>query len=221
MKLPTITDDDLEAFQATRFSYRASATSSTAAGIPAGPILTPEMVFAIGPPFGAKFTWSTEGPKHSEYEADDGLGYYSDGVKRTLSDADIDFCRQSEIQILLRERRKRREAGSSASVSPSRLARHQPDELSDTGHHADNVMSGERGSDSENEDKASTPNEDSQPTTSQRTITRYEWKKLRRKRKQKQREWEERQRENRENPTLRRLAREMDEQEGSEVDLDY
>jgi hypothetical protein len=40
---------------------------------------------------------------------DDCLGYYSDGVKRTLTDEQIAIFRHSEIQNLLRERRLREE----------------------------------------------------------------------------------------------------------------
>lgn len=36
---------------------------------------------------------------------DDGLGYYSDGVKRTLTDEQIEIFRHSEIQALLRDQR--------------------------------------------------------------------------------------------------------------------
>jgi len=36
---------------------------------------------------------------------DDGLGYYPDGIKRTLTDEQIAMFRHSEIQALLRERR--------------------------------------------------------------------------------------------------------------------
>lgn len=39
-------------------------------------------------------------------ENDDGLGYYADGVKRTLTDAEIEFFRQSE----LRELRKKKQS---------------------------------------------------------------------------------------------------------------
>lgn len=43
-------------------------------------------------------------------EEDDHLGYYDDGVKRTLTDDQIAMFRHSEIQTLLRERRHRQEA---------------------------------------------------------------------------------------------------------------
>lgn len=48
------------------------------------------------------------------HEHDDGLGYYPDGVKRTLTDEQIAMFRHSEIQALLRKRRRGREN----SVSP-------------------------------------------------------------------------------------------------------
>lgn len=40
---------------------------------------------------------------------DDGLGYYVDGVKRTLTDEQIDMFRHSEIQSLIREQLRRAE----------------------------------------------------------------------------------------------------------------
>ena len=43
-------------------------------------------------------------------EADDGLGYYEDGVKRTLTDEQIRMFRHSEIQRLASERRAAKEA---------------------------------------------------------------------------------------------------------------
>jgi len=43
-------------------------------------------------------------------DEDDGLGYYDDGVKRTLTDEQIAMFRHSEIETLLRERRLRLEA---------------------------------------------------------------------------------------------------------------
>lgn len=46
---------------------------------------------------------------------DDGLGYYPDGVKRTLTDEQIVIFRHSEIQTLLRERTREREAAEEAA----------------------------------------------------------------------------------------------------------
>ncbi|KAI9648246.1 hypothetical protein NHQ30_002878 [Ciborinia camelliae] len=48
------------------------------------------------------------GPVKDTYEEeveDDGLGYYPDGVKRTLTDEQIAIFRHSEIQAILRKRR--------------------------------------------------------------------------------------------------------------------
>lgn len=44
-------------------------------------------------------------------EEDDGLGYYPDGTKRTLTDEQIAMFRHSEIQAILRKRRLIREGG--------------------------------------------------------------------------------------------------------------
>ncbi|KAL2870038.1 DUF3807 domain-containing protein [Aspergillus lucknowensis] len=63
-------------------------------------------------------------------EDDDGLGYYPDGVKRTLTDEQIRIFRHSEIHALLRERQIRAENeeydrrfsdNSEASVSEERV----------------------------------------------------------------------------------------------------
>lgn len=64
------------------------------------------------------FSTNFLGPVEEEYtedaEEDDGLGYYEDGVKRTLTDAQIAIFRHSEIQTLLRERRHAAEASAEA-----------------------------------------------------------------------------------------------------------
>jgi len=59
-------------------------------------------------------------PPDKEYiEEDDGLGYYEDGNKRTLTDEQIAIFRHSEIQSLLRARRHARERrGSCFQGSP-------------------------------------------------------------------------------------------------------
>jgi len=52
-----------------------------------------------------------------DYE-DDGLGYYEDGVKRTLTDEDIEFFRQSELREL-RQQQSRSQAGTSKPEASS------------------------------------------------------------------------------------------------------
>ena len=53
-------------------------------------------------------------PEEASYEDNDGLGYYSDGVKRTLTDEQVAIFRHSEIQAILRERRHERESSFSS-----------------------------------------------------------------------------------------------------------
>ena len=50
------------------------------------------------------------GQPDQEYEEDDGLGHYPDGVKRTLTEEQVAMFRHSEIQAILRERRLEQEA---------------------------------------------------------------------------------------------------------------
>ncbi|KAI9811356.1 MAG: hypothetical protein M1827_005516 [Pycnora praestabilis] len=83
LQIPTITEDDFHTFYVQHFSPQSITHISTASTI-------------------------------SEFEndlagEDDGLGYYPDGRKRTLTDEQIAIFRHSEIQALLREQRHARE----------------------------------------------------------------------------------------------------------------
>ncbi|KAK7183473.1 hypothetical protein DPSP01_010578 [Paraphaeosphaeria sporulosa] len=86
LPIPTVTEDDLRQFHGKHF--------------PSAP--TPEHhIQAVD-----------HAAQHEYYdEGDDGLGYYEDGVKRTLTDEEIAIFRHSEIQRILLERRRRKEAG--------------------------------------------------------------------------------------------------------------
>ncbi|KAE9368421.1 hypothetical protein N431DRAFT_443864 [Stipitochalara longipes BDJ] len=67
--------------------------------------------FAAGPT--THFAEQFLGPVEEEYPEDlddDGLGYYKDGTKRTLTDEQIAIFRHSEVQALLRDRRHAAEA---------------------------------------------------------------------------------------------------------------
>jgi len=65
---------------------------------------------------------------YQEEEAeDDRLGYYPDGVKRTLTDEQIAIFRHSEVQAILRERRHAEEARYSGSEA------HMSDQISEVG----------------------------------------------------------------------------------------
>lgn len=59
----------------------------------------------------------TEEATEGYYDEDDGLGYYSDGTKRTLTDEQIAMFRHSEIQAELRKRRLQRERRDAGEVS--------------------------------------------------------------------------------------------------------
>lgn len=50
-------------------------------------------------------------------EDDDGLGYYADGVKRTLTDEQIAMFRHSELETLRRERENRPKSARQAEIS--------------------------------------------------------------------------------------------------------
>ncbi|KAF7938908.1 uncharacterized protein EAE98_001245 [Botrytis deweyae] len=61
------------------------------------------------------------GPVEDYYEEevdDDGLGYYPDGVKRTLTDEQIAIFRHSEIQAILRKRRHATESNETSNEQP-------------------------------------------------------------------------------------------------------
>lgn len=65
-------------------------------------------------------------PSHDNYEDedDDGLGFYPDGTKRTLTDDQIAMFRHSEVQVALRERRLAQDTSDHearhAPVAPTR-----------------------------------------------------------------------------------------------------
>ena len=60
--------------------------------------------------FAEQFLGPVEEEEYAEEVEDDGLGYYEDGVKRTLTDEQIEIFRHSEIEALLRRRRHAEEA---------------------------------------------------------------------------------------------------------------
>lgn len=57
---------------------------------------------------------------------DDGLGYYPDGVKRTLTDEQIQIFRHSEIHALLREKQRKQEEEERRKASSSSSNRSSP-----------------------------------------------------------------------------------------------
>ncbi|OOF96367.1 hypothetical protein ASPCADRAFT_506058 [Aspergillus carbonarius ITEM 5010] len=94
---PPVTLEDLQAFQAKHFPGSAC---------PTPPLTT---------------TLAEEHPDHQQQEEhyyyeeeEDDLGYYPDGVKRTLTDEQIRIFRHSEIHALLREKQLREEEEAEA-----------------------------------------------------------------------------------------------------------
>ncbi|RAL59967.1 hypothetical protein DID88_000593 [Monilinia fructigena] len=85
MSAPEVTQNEISAFHAAHFG----ATSTEY--------------------FAQQFLGPVEDAYEEEVE-DDGLGYYPDGVKRTLTDDQIAIFRHSEIQAILRKRRHAEEA---------------------------------------------------------------------------------------------------------------
>ena len=83
--------------------------------------------FGKGPSLHATNPMSYE-PQEVVDEYDDGLGYYDDGVKRTLTDEQVAIFRHSEIQELLKERmRLRRRKRKNRPGKPEESAsEHEP-----------------------------------------------------------------------------------------------
>ncbi|KAL6704738.1 hypothetical protein ACN47E_007659 [Coniothyrium glycines] len=88
LQVPTVTLDDLRAFHAKHFPH-APLPEEILSCISAGADLVEE----------------------NYDEGDDGLGYYANGAKRTLTDEQIAIFRHTEIQTILRKRRLKREEG--------------------------------------------------------------------------------------------------------------
>lgn len=96
-KIPQISSDELLEFQQSHFSNEAAADF--------------EQSFTSLPP-----QQVSEDQFYEEWgeedEEDDGLGYYEDGVKRTLTDEQIAIFRHSELRELERQREKQAQARS-------------------------------------------------------------------------------------------------------------
>lgn len=115
LHVPTITENDLRAFHSKHLG--------------GCPIPT---TFFLG--YG-----EIAGSNAESYDEDDDLGWYDDGVKRTLTDEQIAMFRHSEIQALLAERRHQREAeeeggegGASTELSAGVIEASQSTVVADT-----------------------------------------------------------------------------------------
>ncbi|KAH0539092.1 hypothetical protein FGG08_004330 [Glutinoglossum americanum] len=93
LKIPQVTEDDLFEFHAHHFNGRRQ-------GFP-GTLLSDTTLLSLTE------ECCEDGDLEYDYDDDDGLGYYPDGVKRTLTDAQIAMFRWSEVQSLLRAKKRR------------------------------------------------------------------------------------------------------------------
>ncbi|KAL8725588.1 MAG: hypothetical protein Q9181_006362 [Wetmoreana brouardii] len=107
-QIPNVTPTDLEDFQRRHFD---GGFSSTVAG------LDESFVEQEYPEYGNE--------EEQEQESDD-LGYYPDGVKRTLTDEQISMFRHSEIYSLLRKRQLEKENGLVENESSDLSAAKEP-----------------------------------------------------------------------------------------------
>ncbi|PWY71065.1 hypothetical protein BO94DRAFT_569378 [Aspergillus sclerotioniger CBS 115572] len=90
---PPVTLEDLQAFQAKHFPGSTQPLTNTLA---------------------EQHPIQQEGEEYYYDEEEDDLGYYPDGVKRTLTDEQIRIFRHSEIHALLREKELREEEEAEA-----------------------------------------------------------------------------------------------------------
>jgi hypothetical protein len=95
-------------------------------------------------------TEATEEYYEEYYEEDDGLGYYPDGTKRTLTDEQIAMFRHSEIHATLRKRQLRKENGElsegeldPASPAPNAASPASTDSMLRTEADADKTQAGQ------------------------------------------------------------------------------
>jgi hypothetical protein len=76
-----------------------------------------------------------------EWEDDDGLGYYPDGVKRTLTDEQIEIFRHSELEAL-RRAQERSKSSAAAGATATDSEEHNDDDTSGTRCSTDQLPSG-------------------------------------------------------------------------------
>ncbi|PYH47657.1 uncharacterized protein BP01DRAFT_193683 [Aspergillus saccharolyticus JOP 1030-1] len=112
---PPITLQDLQAFQAKHFPAHALIAPTPAHYLSRFQAQQEPLTKQGHAPQEGDLTANTH-EHESEYDGydydddDDGLGYYPDGVKRTLTDEQIRIFRHSEIHALLRQKELREEA---------------------------------------------------------------------------------------------------------------
>ncbi|PYH72273.1 uncharacterized protein BO88DRAFT_450877 [Aspergillus vadensis CBS 113365] len=99
---PPITIEDLHAFQAKHFPGSVIAQ-------------TPQPQNVTNTNISEEYTLEEE--EYEYYDEEEDLGYYPDGVKRTLTDEQIRIFRHSEIHALRREKELREEEAADAAAA--------------------------------------------------------------------------------------------------------
>ncbi|KAH7269478.1 uncharacterized protein BKA55DRAFT_682569 [Fusarium redolens] len=100
--IPNISPDDLFAFHKSHFSHTALAAFGSE--------------FIDSPP---RDQTQDDAVDDTWEEEDDDLGYYPDGVKRTLTDAQIEIFRHSELETLRKEKERAKQLGSKETAPSS------------------------------------------------------------------------------------------------------
>ncbi|KAL1882183.1 hypothetical protein Daus18300_000669 [Diaporthe australafricana] len=108
--IPHITETDLRSFHIAHFGEASSIAFTT------------EFLGADNAQMNAEVHHGEDGVDayyEDEEDDEDGLGYYPDGVKRTLTDEQIAMFRHSETQALQRERERASTRRNTSSPSPT------------------------------------------------------------------------------------------------------
>ena len=88
----------------------------------------PPLINVTNLPASSSAEWQQQREEEVEEDEEGHLGYYDDGVRRTLSDAQIAMFRHSEIQRLMLQRRieletKEEQQAATKDHSPARVSR--------------------------------------------------------------------------------------------------
>ncbi|RPB23812.1 hypothetical protein L211DRAFT_849432 [Terfezia boudieri ATCC MYA-4762] len=115
--IPAVSWDEIASFRDRHFSTAAQLSFFTHFTPVTNPSITEKHVEADEGECYDNMDYAYEEREHEE--EDDNLGYYPDGVKRTLTDAQIAIFRHSEIQEMLKAKRKALLAAEAAAAEPA------------------------------------------------------------------------------------------------------
>lgn len=152
-------------------------------------------------------------------EADDGLGYYDDGVKRTLTDEQIAIFRHSEIQTLLRERRLQREADPDETHANLQNATSIEQDVQAAEDATVELEPSERRP-SEIQSMSADLSQSDTTDANVAAVRKEPWQK-KKKRVQKNKGWSANKKRRLDRQSMNRVARELDEANHEDVELEY